>query len=105
MADLVDCLSNLIVFDIPLLYYYTNLNLPTNCCLFSRDIYLSFDIQVHCKLYSFVILQKIFLKHLLFYQLFYYQLNHRFFLFFLITLFEAVFISSAVDCLALSIRF
>ena len=36
------CLTNLLFFDIPLLYYYTNLNLSIICCLFSGEIYLFF---------------------------------------------------------------
>ena len=35
------CLTNLLFFDIPLLYY-VNLNSSIICCLFSGDIYLSF---------------------------------------------------------------
>ena len=45
------CLENLLFFDIPLLYYYTNLNLSIICCLFSGDIYLSFGISIS---FSFV---------------------------------------------------
>ena len=40
------CLTNLSFFDIPFLYYYTNLNSSINCCLFSGDIYLSFGISI-----------------------------------------------------------
>ena len=36
---------DLFFFDIRLLYYYTNLDLSINCCLFSGDIYLSFGIS------------------------------------------------------------
>ena len=39
------CLANLLFFDIPLLYYYTNLNSSIICCIFSGDIYLSFGIS------------------------------------------------------------
>ena len=42
MVDLMHCLTNLLFFDIPLLYYYTNLNSSIICCLFSGDMYLSF---------------------------------------------------------------
>ena len=45
MADLVHCLSNLLFFDIPLLYCYTNLNSSIICCFFSGDIYLSFGVS------------------------------------------------------------
>ena len=38
-------LKNLLLFDIPSLYYYTKLNSSMICCLFSRDIYLSFGIS------------------------------------------------------------
>ena len=40
------CLANLLVFDILLLYYYTDLNSSTICCPFSGDIYLSFGISI-----------------------------------------------------------
>ena len=40
------CLAKLLFFDIPLLYYYTNLNSSIICCLFSGDIYLSFGISI-----------------------------------------------------------
>ena len=42
---LMYCLENLLFSDIPLLYYYTNLNSSTICC-FSGDICLSFGISV-----------------------------------------------------------
>ena len=42
--------TNLLFFDIPLLYYYTNLNSSIIYCLFSGDIYLSFGISI---LFSF----------------------------------------------------
>ena len=34
------CLTNLLIFGIPLLYYYTNLNSSITCCLSSGDMYL-----------------------------------------------------------------
>ena len=37
---MVHCISNLLFFDIPLSYYYTNLNSSIICCLFSGDMYL-----------------------------------------------------------------
>ena len=40
------CLAIFLFFDIPLLYYYTNLRSLIICCLFSEDIYLSFAISV-----------------------------------------------------------
>ena len=42
MVDLMYCLTNLLFFDISLLYYYSNHNSSIICCLFSGDIYLSF---------------------------------------------------------------
>ena len=39
-------LSNLLVFGIPLLYYYINLNSSIICCLSCGDIYLSFGISL-----------------------------------------------------------
>ena len=39
-------LSNLLFFDIPLLYYDINLNSSMICCLFCGDIYLSFGISL-----------------------------------------------------------
>ena len=44
------CLANLLIFDIPLLYY-VNLNSLIICHLFSGDIYLSFGISVSFKLF------------------------------------------------------
>ena len=38
---------DLFFFDIALLYYYTNLDLSINCCLFSGDICLYFGILLH----------------------------------------------------------
>ena len=46
MADLVYCLTNLLFFDIQLLYCYTNLNSSIICCLFSGDMYHSFGICI-----------------------------------------------------------
>ena len=45
MVDLMHCLTNLLFFDIPLLYYYTNHNSSIICCIFSGDIYLSFGVS------------------------------------------------------------
>ena len=42
MADLVYCLSNLLFFDIPLLYYYNNFRSAIIFCLPPGDMYLSF---------------------------------------------------------------
>ena len=46
----MDCLANLLFFDIQLLYYYTDLNSSIICCLFSGDIYFYFSIFI---LFSF----------------------------------------------------
>ena len=40
------CLTNLLFFDIPWLYYYTNLNSSIICCLFSGDTHLSFGVSI-----------------------------------------------------------
>ena len=45
MIDLMYCLTNLLFFDMPLLYYYSSVNLSIICCLFSGDICLSFGIS------------------------------------------------------------
>ena len=82
MVDLLYCLLNLLFFNIPLLYYYTNINSSVICCLFSGDIYLSFGIST-----SSAILLPI--KSPVASAVF------------LIALFEAAFIASIVDYLAL----
>ena len=46
-----DLLSNILLFFGVLVLYYTNLNSSIICCLFSRDIYLHFDISVSSKLF------------------------------------------------------
>ena len=46
MADLVYCLTSLLFFDTPLLYYYINLNSSIIWCPSSGDIYLSFGTSV-----------------------------------------------------------
>ena len=40
------CLRNILFFDIPFLYCYSNLNSSITCCLFSGDKYLPFGISV-----------------------------------------------------------
>ena len=40
MIYLMHCLSNLLFFEIPLLYCYTNLNSSIICCFSSRDMYI-----------------------------------------------------------------
>ena len=46
MVDFVSCLTNLLFFDIPLLYYCINLNLSIIYYLSSADIYHSFGISL-----------------------------------------------------------
>ena len=46
MVDLMHCIINSLFFDIPLLCYYTSLNLSIISCLFSGDMYLSFGVSV-----------------------------------------------------------
>ena len=46
MVDLMHCLANLLCFDIPLLYFYINLNSSIICCFSSGDIYLSLGISL-----------------------------------------------------------
>ena len=48
----------LLFFDIPLLYYYTNLNSSIICCRFSGDIYLSFGFTI-----SLIALSKLFCEY------------------------------------------
>ena len=93
-------LSNLLFFGIPLLYYYINLNSSIICCLSCGNIYLSFGISL---LVSFddnffetlVILSAISLR----------IKSPVASAIFRITLFQAVFIASVVDFLALSTSF
>ena len=48
MVDLMlRCLTNLLFFDIELLYCYNNLNLSIISCLSSGDMYLSFDVNLN----------------------------------------------------------
>ena len=42
MVDLACSLANILFFDIPLLYCYTNLNPSIICCYSSKDMYLFF---------------------------------------------------------------
>ena len=46
MVDLVDYLTNLLFFDIPLLYCYINLRSSVIFCLSFEDIYFSLDIYL-----------------------------------------------------------
>ena len=46
MIYLMHCLSNLLFFEIPLLYCYTNLNSSIICCFSSRDMYLFLGVSL-----------------------------------------------------------
>ena len=46
MVDLMHFLANLLLFDIPLLNYYTNLNSSIICFVYSGDIYFSFGTSI-----------------------------------------------------------
>ena len=46
MVDLMRCLTNLLFFDIPLLYCYTDLNSSIICCLCSGEMYLFFGASI-----------------------------------------------------------
>ena len=52
MVDLVYYLTDLLFFDIPLLYYYTNLILSVVLCFSSGGIYLSLGIYISCLFFS-----------------------------------------------------
>ena len=112
MVDLASCLTNLLFFDILLffilLYCYTNLSSSVICCLFFGVMYLFYGASISLLSSSFFECSSIecnsvgdFSKHLLFYQQFCYQLNHQLLLLFFELLFEAVFIASVADLLAL----
>ena len=61
MVDWVPCLTNLVFFDIPLLYYYINLSASIISCLSSGDIYLSLGISFGISLsFSFVTVSEFF---------------------------------------------
>ena len=57
MVDLMYCLAYLLLFDIPLLYYYINLKSSIIFCVSSGDIYLSSVISLSC---SFVTVSQLF---------------------------------------------
>ena len=63
MIYLVYCLQNVSLFDIPLSYYYINLQSSIICCLFFGDIYLSFGIPVSHSFFIFSISLFSFLLH------------------------------------------
>ena len=47
MVQITRCLTNLLFFDIPLLYCYTNFNSLITLCLFSEDMYLPFNASLN----------------------------------------------------------
>ena len=55
MVDLMHCLVNLIFFDIPLLYCYTNLNSSIICYLFSVNMYLSFGTNLNSSIICYLL--------------------------------------------------
>ena len=62
MVNLLDYLTNLLFFDIPLLYYYINLISSIIFCLSTEDIYLTLRIFLSC---LFVIVSELFYHELL----------------------------------------
>ena len=55
MIDLMLCrLKNLLFFNIPLLYCYTNLNPSIICCLSSGDMSLFFDTSISSSEWNFL---------------------------------------------------
>ena len=52
----MNCLKLLLLFDMPLLYYF-NLSSPVICCLSSGDMYRSLGISLSC---SFVTISELF---------------------------------------------
>ena len=84
MVHLIHCLNNLLLFDIPVLYHYTNLNSSMICSLCWGDIYLPFCTSIWLLASSFCECNSVecnsfeyFLKQLLVYLQCYYQLNHQ----------------------------
>ena len=61
MVDLVYCLTSLVFFDVPLLFYYINVNSSIVCPLSFGDIYLFFGILKYFVVIFFVILLAILL--------------------------------------------
>ena len=94
--------TNLLFFDITLLYYYTNLNSSIICCLFSGDMYLSFGTCISSFCSS---LEDFFEKFTILSALLLPIKSPVASAVFWIALFEAVFIASVADCLALSRSF
>ena len=97
------CIANLLFFDISLLYYYANLN-SSITCIFSGDIYLSFGISLLPSPFSECI--KDFFEEFVILSTILFPIKSPVaFSVFWISLFEAAFIASVVDFLALSRTF
>ena len=92
MVALVYFLINLLVFYIPLLYYYSNLRSSIISCVSSGDIYISLGISLSC---SFVTVSKLFSLAILLPIK-----SPAAPVVFSITLFEVVLTASVADCLA-----
>ena len=78
MVDLMHCLANLLFFDIPLLYYYVNLNSSISTFFFLKIYIFLLVFLFHSHLFLNAILLKYcveILKHLLIFHVFYFQLN------------------------------
>ena len=105
MVDFMYCLTNLLFFDTPLWYYNSSF-----CCLFSGDIYLSFGISIWLLASSFCECnsvdcnspEDIFEKFVILSPILLPIKSPVASAVFWIALFEAVFIGSVVDFLAVS---
>ena len=108
MVDLMFCLTNLLFFDIQFWQYYTNLNSSIICCLSSGDIYLFLwvVISTSSSVSSFGNFLLDFLETLVILSAILLPIKSPVAsAVFWIVLFEAVFIASVVDFLALSRSF
>ena len=110
MVDLTRCLTNLLFFDIPLLYCYSNLNSSIICCLSSGDMYLFFGTSISLLASLFFECNSTecsaedFFETLVILSAFSFSIKSPVpFTGFLIAFFEAVFIASVVYFLALKL--
>ena len=94
-------LGNLLIFDIPLLYYHTNLNSSLICCLLSGDVYFCISLWTS----SFSEYKEDFFECIILLAILFPFKSPVASAVFYIALFEAVFIASVVDFFALSRRF
>ena len=100
------CLTNSLFFDIPLLYCYTNFNSSMICCLFSGDMYLSFGISISVLALLFCSSLEDFLEIIIILSVILLPIKSPIAsAVFRIAIFEAVFIASVVDFLAVSRSF